>query len=55
MAVHFRIRTTDSRPENLQVTQDLERRYKEQEAARQAAKTSAPKSLKTDSAAQGQR
>jgi hypothetical protein len=55
MAVHFRVRTTDSMPERLQVTLDLERRYSEQEAAKQAPKISAPKSLNTDMATQGQR
>ena len=55
MAVQFRIRTTDSMPERVQVTQDLERRYKEQEAAKQAAKTNAPASLKTRTSRQEQR
>lgn len=54
MAVHFRVRTTDSRPENLQVTQDLERRYKEQEAAKQTSKTKAPGTFKAESARQEQ-
>ncbi len=55
MAVQFRIRTTDSMPERIQVTQDLERRYKEQEAAKQAAKTNTPASLKTHTSRQEQR
>jgi hypothetical protein len=55
MAVQSRNGTTDSMPERIQVTQDLERRYKEQEAAKQAAKTKTPSSLKTHTSRQEQR
>jgi hypothetical protein len=55
MAVQFRNGTTDSMPERIQVTQDLERRYKEQEAAKQASKTKTPASLKTHTSRQEQR
>jgi uncharacterized protein YpuA (DUF1002 family) len=33
MTVHFRVKTTDSRPERIEVTRELERRYSEQVAS----------------------
>jgi hypothetical protein len=48
MAINFRSFATDSMPERLQVTQDLERRFKEQEAAKQLAKLSAQQTPKSD-------
>jgi hypothetical protein len=39
MAVHFHVRTSDSMPERLHVTEDLERRFKQQEEAEQAVNT----------------
>jgi hypothetical protein len=48
MATTLRSFGTASMPERIDVTQDLERRFKEQEAAKQAAKSNAQTSLKTN-------
>jgi hypothetical protein len=55
MSINFRSGATDSMPERLQVTQDLERRFKEQEAAREIAKSSAQQTSKTTQVSRGQR
>ncbi len=55
MAVTVRSIARDSRPERLQVTQDLERRFKEQEQAKEATKVQASHSIKSEKATQGQR
>jgi hypothetical protein len=39
MAVHFRVRTTDSMPERLDVTQEVERRKREAQLRREKEKT----------------
>jgi hypothetical protein len=54
MSIKFRSGATDSMPERLQVTKDLERRFKEQEAAKEVAKSSAQKSTNSPQANRGQ-
>jgi hypothetical protein len=48
MPVKFSAFATNSMPERVHVTQDVERRFKEQEAAKQAANSNAQTSLKTN-------
>jgi hypothetical protein len=54
MVVKFRSFATDSMPERVEVTKELERRYAAQEAARAAIKAATQQTPKTDDAAQGQ-
>jgi hypothetical protein len=55
MPVNFRAAATDSMPERIQVTQDLERRFREQEAAKAAAKPISRNSSSDTHTKQGER
>jgi len=55
MAIRFRTLATDSMPERLHVTRELEQRFKQQEEAERATKSQASQPVKIEKRAQGQR